>query len=646
MMNKIFALAAFLFTGTFAFAQNVGINTTGATPDNSAMLDIDAGNRGLLIPRVALSATNNASPVTSPATSLMVYNTATAGSGATAVTPGYYYWGGSAWIRVATDGDSWKTIGNSTTVAPSSGIGTAVNNNYIGTNDAIDFAIATNGFERFRIKSDNNTQIRIGVGTAFTVNLNSGSTPSLFHLHDWGSSANDFAQLNLSSSTTTNGNRVGVINFAATTVTNERRTASIESHITNYTAPDAIGDLRFFTNNSSSYTEKMRIQGDGNIGINTTQPIYKTDIRSSTNKGTTAALEYLFHIGSANTTDPLGIRIGIRTLNSPITNRFAAIEVDDAGNKRPLSLQPNGGNVGIGATLPSFKLEILDTISDKHLGLHRNSTTNGDAAGIYFRVHTTGTDNYKGAILFERTATNGRGSLHFVTSDISSTANVGLPDSKMIITREGNVGIGTTTPGRLFEVSINQDLGHIQAMASVIRMRNANNATCATDKAWDFRIGNCGQLGLTTYSGNGNPNFNILRGDAANNNSTASSGPVIAFNTLAPLNSIVLDQNGNLGLNNPLPNAKLDVAGSIKTSLSGSIVMAGLPNGIQTVNLTIPAVPADLVGVANAVVLVHVSDGTPGNVRMARLTSTTNIEIDFVSAGGGNSRFNYIIFKL
>lgn len=42
MMNKIFALAAFLFTGTFAFAQNVGINTTGAAPDNSALLDINA----------------------------------------------------------------------------------------------------------------------------------------------------------------------------------------------------------------------------------------------------------------------------------------------------------------------------------------------------------------------------------------------------------------------------------------------------------------------------------------------------------------------------------------------------------------------------------------------------------------------------
>lgn len=72
-------------------AQNVGINTTGNTPDNSAMLDIDATNKGLLVPRVNLTSTTDAATIPSPATSLMVYNNATAGSGANAVTPGFYF---------------------------------------------------------------------------------------------------------------------------------------------------------------------------------------------------------------------------------------------------------------------------------------------------------------------------------------------------------------------------------------------------------------------------------------------------------------------------------------------------------------------------------------------------------------------------
>jgi len=95
-----FVIAFLLSLSTFA--QNVGINSTGATPDASAMLDIVATDKGLLIPRIELSATNLQAPVTSPTTSLMIYNTATSGSGLTAVEPGFYYWNGASWERVNT----------------------------------------------------------------------------------------------------------------------------------------------------------------------------------------------------------------------------------------------------------------------------------------------------------------------------------------------------------------------------------------------------------------------------------------------------------------------------------------------------------------------------------------------------------------
>ena len=79
-------------------AQSIGINATGADPASSAMLDVSSTNSGLLIPRIALTATNAATPVTSPATSLLVYNTATAGTAPNNVVPGYYFWNGSAWV--------------------------------------------------------------------------------------------------------------------------------------------------------------------------------------------------------------------------------------------------------------------------------------------------------------------------------------------------------------------------------------------------------------------------------------------------------------------------------------------------------------------------------------------------------------------
>jgi hypothetical protein len=55
-------------------AQNVGINSTGNTPDNSAGLDIEFSNKGLLIPRVTLQSTSDIITITTPALSLIVYN--------------------------------------------------------------------------------------------------------------------------------------------------------------------------------------------------------------------------------------------------------------------------------------------------------------------------------------------------------------------------------------------------------------------------------------------------------------------------------------------------------------------------------------------------------------------------------------------
>lgn len=97
-MKKLL-LFCFLNGALGTFAQNVGINSTAATPDPSAMLDVVASDKGVLIPRVALTSILVAAPVTSPLTSLLVYNTATAGTSPNDVVPGYYYWNGTQWQR-------------------------------------------------------------------------------------------------------------------------------------------------------------------------------------------------------------------------------------------------------------------------------------------------------------------------------------------------------------------------------------------------------------------------------------------------------------------------------------------------------------------------------------------------------------------
>jgi hypothetical protein len=103
----IFVLA--FFTGN----AQTGIGTT--TPSPSAKLEVASSNQGFLPPRIALTATNAASPVTSPATGLLVYNTATAGTAPNNVAPGYYYWNGSAWVAILSNITTSSISGNGTT---------------------------------------------------------------------------------------------------------------------------------------------------------------------------------------------------------------------------------------------------------------------------------------------------------------------------------------------------------------------------------------------------------------------------------------------------------------------------------------------------------------------------------------------------
>jgi hypothetical protein len=155
----------------FSAAQiGVGINYAGASPNSSALLDIDAGTgikRGLLIPRIALVSSTDATTIASPATSLMVYNTATAGSSPNNVMPGYYYWNGSKWISISggSGGNDWSLLGNA---------GTVDGTNFIGTTDNIPFNIRVNNQKAGRVDPVGPTFLGYQAGNSNTSASNTG----------------------------------------------------------------------------------------------------------------------------------------------------------------------------------------------------------------------------------------------------------------------------------------------------------------------------------------------------------------------------------------------------------------------------------------------------------------------------------------
>jgi hypothetical protein len=99
---KLFLVLVSVIVTGHLFAQSVGINADGSAPNSSAMLDVSAANKGLLIPQIRLTGVNDATTISSPAASLLVYNLTTTNG----LVAGYYYNGGTAaapvWTKLAT----------------------------------------------------------------------------------------------------------------------------------------------------------------------------------------------------------------------------------------------------------------------------------------------------------------------------------------------------------------------------------------------------------------------------------------------------------------------------------------------------------------------------------------------------------------
>ena len=153
-MKKIAFLTAVSFLSLNLFSQlKIGNNPT--TINSNSILELESTNKGLLIPRIALTSMSSASPLSAFVAGMMVYNTATTGD----LTPGFY----------VSNGTSWSKIDNQTSTTLYNGNGTLSGNRTItqGTNTLTFTSTATNGFSvdgtTFSVDAANN---RIGIGTA------------------------------------------------------------------------------------------------------------------------------------------------------------------------------------------------------------------------------------------------------------------------------------------------------------------------------------------------------------------------------------------------------------------------------------------------------------------------------------------------
>lgn len=222
-----------------------------------------------------------------------------------------------------------------------------------------------------------------------------------------------------------------------------------------------------------------------NIGISTDGSTPETGVMldvKGTNTAATTATQNIFQLKSFDASaSALKLRLILGT-NATASSRYAGLEVYDAGASayRSLSLQPNGGNVGIGTIAPICKVHvvgqsatdrgIVHTLYNNNGGLPPYIVTefsrgtfasplavqSGDYLGLFGCQGFNGTlfapQNYP-AGMFSQATENFTGTANGSNLEFFTVAN-GTTNGleRMRIDQNGNVGIGTTTPASLLTV--------------------------------------------------------------------------------------------------------------------------------------------------------------------------------------------------
>lgn len=130
----LFIIATFITTAAFS---QVAINSTGAQPDASAIVDISSSDKGLLIPKMHITdVDSDLTPVNSPAEGLLVYNT----GGTAGIPEGFYYWDGVSWKLITND----SSLINNNQVSELYETAELYANNPISTPEVINLPLSTN----------------------------------------------------------------------------------------------------------------------------------------------------------------------------------------------------------------------------------------------------------------------------------------------------------------------------------------------------------------------------------------------------------------------------------------------------------------------------------------------------------------------
>ena len=412
------------------FSQNIGINSTGAAPHPSAMLDVSAAGKGMLVPRTSAA---SRIAIVNPAKGLLLYDTTSSS---------FWYHNGTNWVALSPGPGSpatnyWSVNGTHISNNNTGNVG-------IGTNNptaklTLQTAINTEGFRHIGgtdsiivTEGIGGVSASIGTVTNHTFRLNAGGQGrmSISPTGDVVVGDNSVAPFSKFSVATLN-NSYGIShlgeggNILATQMGGTSAGIGTFSHT----------NMRIFSNGVS---RMLIAEATGNIGIGTDNPTSKLQIGS---------------LGAVNLNgNDFAIGNGSNAMSIFQSNTATSI-----ASSTDIVFHPrlNNGNMGINVDVPANKLQIG---SMGPAGFNGNDLAIGNgsqAMVVYQSDNSTLLASTTDIILKPRNNDQGRVGINTSTprapldvAGISAPAPLGIQYSYMNdVTYNNGVGhVSSTTP--------------------------------------------------------------------------------------------------------------------------------------------------------------------------------------------------------
>ena len=338
----------------------------------------------------------------------------------------------------------------------------------------------------------------------------------------------------------------------------------------------------------SGGSEKMRIDPDGKVGIGDDQPSVRMSV----------AADNSAQVGSFISTDTSGVAGSAKVVH--IENNTATgagtltglnVDISGASTTTKYSAIFNGGNVGIGTTSPDMRLDVREDKDTTY-----NTVNHGPSWTAMLRNHEAEVAGRFAGIGFQSASPAGgyaTGWIGVVSKDKVGDMVFGIRDEDgsakeyhevMRINSDGNVGIGTTSPGaRLHVAGVPVISGKLK---SLLHLEDTQPQDANGDSGGGISFG-----GIYNAQGEQATYGAIWAGKktAAEDGNFGGKLYLMARThgdtALEP--DLTIDSTGNVGIGTDNPLDKLMVAGNIKAWATGGNAgfLGSRQDGLTTIKL-------------------------------------------------------------